>query len=143
MHDISVEDISPQALGATFDVVLFLGVLYHASDPIGYLKNVRSVTAGVAVIETVVDLLDVPVPAAAYYQASTMNADASNHFGPNRLAVEGMLLDVGFSRVVAFDPWTSSKDWGIATRPDSSLPGRLRRRLRRPRSGRMVFHAYA
>ena len=71
-----------------------------------------------------------------------MNADASNHFGPNRLAVEGMLLDVGFSRVVAFDPWTSSKDWGIAGAPKLSLTARLIRRLRRPRSGRMVFHAY-
>ncbi len=143
MQDIAVEDISPDALGSTFDVVLFLGVLYHAADPIGYLKNVRSVTAGVAIIETVVDLLDVPVPAAAYYQGESMNNDASNHFGPNRLAVEGMLLDVGFSRVVAFDPWTASKDWGIQTRAHDSLPARLRRRLRRPRSGRMVFHAYA
>jgi tRNA (mo5U34)-methyltransferase len=142
MQDIAVEDISEQTLGSTFDVVLFLGVLYHAADPIGYLKNVRSVTRGVAVIETVVDLLDIPVPAAAYYHASTMNDDASNHFGPNRSAVEGMLLDVGFSRIVAFDPWTSSKDWGIQTRPRSSVPERLRRRLRRPRSGRMVFHAY-
>ena len=35
----------------------------------GYLKNVRSVTGQMAVIETVVDLLDVPIPAAAYYQA--------------------------------------------------------------------------
>ena len=48
-----------------------------------------------------------------------MNSDASNHFGPNRLAVEGMLLDVGFSRVVAFDPWTSSKDWGIDQRSEA------------------------
>jgi tRNA (mo5U34)-methyltransferase len=143
MREVSVEDISAEALGATFDVVLFLGVLYHAPDPIGYLKNLRSVTGGVAIIETAVDLLDVPVPAAAYYHASTMNSDASNHFGPNRLAVEGMLLDVGFSRVVAFDPWTSSKDWGIEATPKPSLPGRLLRRMRRPRSGRMVFHAYA
>ncbi len=142
MREISVEDISAETLGTTFDVVLFLGVLYHAPDPIGYLRNLRSVTDGVAIVETVVDLLDVPVPAAAYYHASTMNGDASNHFGPNRPAVEGMLLDVGFSRVVAFDPWTSSKDWGIASAPTPSLPGRLLRRMRRPRSGRMVFHAY-
>jgi tRNA (mo5U34)-methyltransferase len=143
MQDIAVEDISPDALGSTFDVVLFLGVLYHAADPMGYLRNVRSVTADVAVIETVVDLLEIPIPAAAYYQGESMNNDASNHFGPNRLAVEGMLRDVGFSRVVAFDPWTSSKDWGIQTRAAASVTARIRRRLRRPRSGRMVFHAYA
>jgi tRNA (mo5U34)-methyltransferase len=129
-------------LGSVFDVVLFLGVLYHAPDPIGYLKNVRSVTGEVAVIETAVDLLDIPIPAAAYYHAASMNGDASNNFGPNKLAVEAMLLDVGFSRVVSFDPWTESKDWGIRTRPELSLAKRLTRRLRRPRSGRMVFHAY-
>ncbi len=142
MQDIAVEDLSPDALGSMFDVVLFLGVLYHAADPIGYLKNVRSVTAEVAIIETVVDLLDVPVPAAAYYQGESMNNDASNHFGPNSLAVQGMLRDVGFSKVVAFDPWTASKDWGIETGVGHSLTARLKRRLRRPRSGRMVFHAY-
>jgi tRNA (mo5U34)-methyltransferase len=143
MRDIPVEDMSPEALGAAFDVVLFLGVLYHAADPIGYLKNLRSVTSGLAIIETVVDLLDVPVPAVAYYHSTTMNNDASNHFGPNPQAVEGMLLDAGFSRVVAFDPWTSSKDWGIETRPRLTLAERAVRRVRRPRSGRMVFHAYA
>ncbi len=142
-QDISVEEISPEALGATFDVVLFLGVLYHAPDPLGYLKRVRAVTADVAIIETVVDLLDVPIPAAAYYQGPSMNNDASNNFGPNRLAVEAMLRDVGFSRVVAFDPWTVSKEWGIASPGRSSLPARIRRRLRKPRSGRMVFHAHA
>jgi tRNA (mo5U34)-methyltransferase len=142
MRDISVEDLGPDALGATFDVVLFLGVLYHASDPMGYLKNVRSVTGELAIIETVVDVLDVPIPAAAYYQGESMNNDASNHFGPNRLAVEGMLRDVGFSRVVTFDPWTVSKDWGIETGRRSTVAARLVRRLRRPRSGRMVFHAY-
>ncbi len=141
-RDIGVEDLSPDALGSTFDVVLFLGVLYHAADPMGYLKNVRSVTAELAVIETVVDLLDVPIPAAAYYQGASMNDDASNHFGPNRPAVEGMLRDVGFSKVVAFAPWTSSKDWGIQTGADHSLAARVKRRLRPARSGRMVFHAY-
>ena len=34
---ISVEALSPDAVGGTFDVVLFLGVLYHAPDPLGYL----------------------------------------------------------------------------------------------------------
>lgn len=141
-HDIAVEELSSEALGATFDVVLFLGVLYHAPDPLGYLQRVREVTAEVAIIETVVDLLDVPIPAAAYYQGSSMNNDASNNFGPNKLAVQAMLRDVGFARVVAFEPWTLSKEYGIQSGGSSSLPARLRRRLRKPRSGRMVFHAY-
>ncbi len=142
-RDIAVEDISIEEFGAPFDVVLFLGVLYHAPDPLGYLRRVRAVTADVAVIETVVDLLDVPIPAAAYYPGELMNGDASNHFGPNPAAVEGMLRDAGFGRVASFPPWTVSKEWGIhSTDAGQSLRARIRRRLRRPRSGRMVFHAY-
>lgn len=90
-----------------------------------------------------VDLLNIPVPAATYYQGDSMNDDASDHVGPNPPAVEGMLGDVGFSRVVCYPPWTISKDWGIRSRtPTTSLPARIRRRFRRSRSGRMVFHAY-
>ncbi|MCW2547006.1 MAG: hypothetical protein JWN96_1466, partial [Mycobacterium sp.] len=99
-------------------------------------------TSGLAIIETVVDLLDVPIPAAAYYQGESMNGDASNHFGPNRLAVEAMLLDVGFSRVEAFEPWTVSKDYGVYAGARGSIRDRLARRMRPPRSGRMVFHAH-
>lgn len=145
-QEVAVEDLAPEVVGGTFDVVLFLGVLYHAPDPLGYLRRVRSVTACLAVVETVVDLLDVDVPAAAYYPRDLLNGDASNHFGPNALAVEGMLADAGFDRVVAFAPWTTSKEWAVRSQGDS-VPGRLsdkaRRKLRRhARSGRMVFHAY-
>ena len=150
MAELTVEELSPETVGGTFDVVLFLGVLYHAPDPLGYLSRVRSVTAEVAIIETVVDMLDVSVPAAAYYQGESMNGDASNHFGPNPAAVKGMLLDVGFSRVEAFDPWTVSKDYGIqtgiqtgaSTAARESFRDRVARRLRPARSGRAVFHAY-
>jgi tRNA (mo5U34)-methyltransferase len=78
MRDIPVEEISPDTLGATFDVVLFLGVLYHAPDPVGYLRRVRSVTTGIAVVETAVDLLEVPIPAAAYYAGASLNGDAQS-----------------------------------------------------------------
>lgn len=84
---ISVEDVSPEVIGGPFDVVFFLGVLYHAPDPLGYLQRVRSVTGGSCVVETLVDLLEVPVPALAYYEGATLYGDASNNFGPNRLAV--------------------------------------------------------
>lgn len=143
---VSVEDLTPERVGGTFDVVLFLGVLYHAPDPLGYLQRVRSVTSGMAIIETAIDLLDVDVPAVAYYPGAVLNDDASNHFGPNPLAVEGMLRDAGFSRVVAFEPWHTNATWGAEhAYPGQSHRGlidRLRRTPRRARSGRMVFHAY-
>lgn len=142
-QEIAVEDLDAESVDGPFDLVLFLGVLYHAPDPLGYLRRVRAVTDGTAIIETVVDLLDVPVPAIAYYPADSLNADASNHFGPNPGAVEGLLLDAGFREVVAFDPWQTSPEWARDAGSNGPPTGidRIRRRLRRPRSGRMVFHA--
>jgi tRNA (mo5U34)-methyltransferase len=95
---LRVEDLSSAGLGQ-FDVVLFLGVLYHATDPLGYLSIVRSLTRGFAIIETVVDMLEVARPALAYYPGSTFHGDPTNFFAPNEAAVEGMCKDVGFSRV--------------------------------------------
>ena len=145
---VSVESLTPEAIGGTFDVVLFLGVLYHAPDPIGYLKRVRSVTADIAVIETAVDLLDIPVPAAAYYPGAALGGDGSNHFGPNPLCVHGWLMEAGFSRVVEFEPWHTNPQWGVEPPPQrrpERLAAAVARRLRRTpraRSGRMVFHAF-
>jgi hypothetical protein len=36
----------------TFDVVLFLGALYHMENPLGSLRRLASVTKGMAIIET-------------------------------------------------------------------------------------------
>ena len=106
---VRVEDLPNAGLGL-FDVVLFLGVLYHATDPLGYLKNVRSVTGGMAVIETHVDLLDIKTPALAYYPGATLNGDATNFFGPNEAAVHGMCQDAGFSRVETIRPaWAPTR----------------------------------
>lgn len=145
---VLVEDVSPETVGGVYDVVLFLGVLYHAPDPLGYLRNVRSVTGEVAVVETVIDLLDVDVPAAAYYPSDSLNNDGSNFFGPNPAAVEGMLLDAGFSKVTRFDPW-STNTWYSIDPPNGAATGvvdkvrrRLDRRFGKARSGRMVFHAF-
>jgi tRNA (mo5U34)-methyltransferase len=94
---IPVEEISPERLG-TFDLVLFLGVLYHAPDPLRYLRRVRSVCRGRLILETHIDALDYPYPAAVYYPGAVLNNDASNHWGPNPACVEAMLREVGFRR---------------------------------------------
>lgn len=95
---VRVEDLDPAVLG-TFDYVLFLGVLYHAPDPLGYLAKVRALCHGTTVIETVVDALEIDRPALIFYPGATLNADASNFFGPNEAAVEAMCREVGFARV--------------------------------------------
>jgi tRNA (mo5U34)-methyltransferase len=93
--EIRVEEISKQNVG-TFDLVLFLGVLYHAPDPLGYLRHVRDVCSGMVIVETLVDAIDYGRPALIFYEGASLNNDASNFFGPNQLACEAMLREVGF-----------------------------------------------
>ncbi len=92
---IPVEELSPASVG-TFDIVLFLGVLYHAPNPIEYLRIVRSLCERQVVVETHVDALDYDKPAAVFYPGSALNNDTSCFWGPNPKAVEGMLSEVGF-----------------------------------------------
>ena len=131
---INVEDLSPESIGGVFDVVLFYGVLYHAPDPLGYLRRVRGVTKGYALIETVVDLLDVPRPALAYYEGDYLSNDPTNFFGPNMLALDGMLHDAGFSRV---------DDLGLWRLHDVEIARGLSLPTGRPVSGRAVVRAWA
>ena len=132
---IAVEDLSPDSIDGPYDVVLFYGVLYHAPDPLGYLEAVRSVTSEYALIETVVDLLDIDRPAAACYPGAFLNGDSSNNFGPNFAAVEGWCLDAGFSRVEHVANWSPHLLFDLAGVPiDLTKP---------PTSGRAVFRAWA
>ncbi|MGD8331828.1 MAG: DUF1698 domain-containing protein, partial [Acidobacteriota bacterium] len=50
--DIDVMELSPERVG-TFDVVLFLGVLYHLRYPLLALERVASVTRECLILETV------------------------------------------------------------------------------------------
>jgi len=130
---ITVEDLSPEAVGGQFDVVLFLGVLYHAPDPLGYLKRVRSITRKYVLVETVVDMLHIDRPALGYYPGEYLNGDGSNFFGPNLLALEGLLLDAGFSQVENLGLWRThemERVRGVAL-PDTP-----------PISGRAVVRAW-
>lgn len=135
VEDVEVEvlELSPERVGH-FDIVLFLGVLYHLRDPLMALERVASVTDGLLVLETHVDLTLTRRPAMAFYPRSELNDDPSNWWGPNPAAVEEMLRVVGFSKVEAVSP--------------SSLPYDLARAARRSlgrrggaQQGRLVVHA--
>jgi tRNA (mo5U34)-methyltransferase len=110
---IQVLDLSPETVGV-FDVVLFLGVLYHMKHPLLSLERVASVTGGQLIVQTQVDMLGIDRPAIAFYPKTELNADPTNWSGPNPAAVVAMLRTVGFTRVeilsksflddIAFDP---------------------------------------
>lgn len=85
----------------TFDVVLFLGVLYHMENPLEALKHVAELTSGVAIIETeAVALADYEHHALCeFFEGGELNYDPSNWWAPNEKAVAGMCRAAGFSRV--------------------------------------------
>lgn len=94
----SVEDLHP-AVHGKFDIVLMLGVIYHAKDPIGYLQKAFNMSNDLVVIETHVDLMDLPYPAARYYVNNELNNDSTNYWGPNALAVKGIMQDIGYKNI--------------------------------------------
>jgi tRNA (mo5U34)-methyltransferase len=133
--DVGLLDLGPEAVG-TFDLVLFLGVLYHLPDPWPVLERVASVASRQLVLETHADLLDVRRPAAAYYPAGELVGDPSNWWGPNVALLEAMLRRHGFARVEVVHR---------ESRPYRLLRAAYRR-LRPPRyglmQGRVVLHAF-
>jgi len=121
----SVYNLDPDVLGE-FDIVLFLGVLYHLRYPLLAADKLRRVTKGELFIEThVIDQCFIPagktsseavpsaeispslqdVPLWQFYRRTELSGDASNWFGPNIRAV----LD-GFGSA-GFDV-TMTQSWG-------------------------------
>jgi tRNA (mo5U34)-methyltransferase len=95
---IEVLDLSPDTVG-TFDVVLFLGILYHMKHPLLALERVASVTKGQLIMQTQVDMLAVDRPAMAFYPGNELGGDPTNWCGPNPAALEAMLETVGFRNI--------------------------------------------
>jgi tRNA (mo5U34)-methyltransferase len=85
----------------TFDVVLFLGLLYHLTDPLGALRVVRRLTRHRMYLETLV--LDFgpemdELPLMRFFAGSSWAGDPTNYWGPNIRCVEEMLGETEFAR---------------------------------------------
>ena len=136
---LDVMDLSPEKIG-TFDVVFFLGVLYHLPNPLLALERVASVSRGLLILETVVDMVGIGRPAAAFYPDKELNNDPTNWWGPNHAAVQGMLTSVGFSRVDVITParsapYRAARAFYHRIRGKNTVAAAFRQ-------DRAVFHAY-
>ena len=88
----------------TFDLVLFLGLLYHLPDPLGALRVVRNLTAKRMYLETLVmdfgGAMD-ELPLMRFFAGASWAGDPTNYWGPNVRCVEEMLAETEFtSRLV-------------------------------------------
>ncbi|HEX7829587.1 MAG TPA: methyltransferase domain-containing protein [Thermoanaerobaculia bacterium] len=111
----NVYNLTPESFG-TFDIVLFLGVLYHLRKPLAALDSIRSVLKdggqlflGTMMIDEYVLLPDGSVtslealnpalkgiPLWQAYPGDTLNGDFTNCFAPNKRALEVALEEAQF-----------------------------------------------
>jgi tRNA (mo5U34)-methyltransferase len=84
-----------------FDVVLYLGVLYHMKEPLTCLERVRAVTKEVAVIETEAFHVQGMDRAAMFqfHAGSTLNIDFGNWYVPTIEALQNLCRAAGFREI--------------------------------------------
>lgn len=100
-----------------FDYVLFAGVFYHLRHPWLALEKIAALTRETIVVETHMDAADIDKPAMILYPGSSLNADWTNWWGPNRACVEAMLRDVGFPNIIfTVNPVHATRGIFIASR---------------------------
>lgn len=79
-----------------FDIVLFLGVLYHLPDMMRALWTLKPLVKQRLLMEGLVSLIQQDKPVAEYLPAASCNNDITNFWAPNPLCCEMMLQDCGF-----------------------------------------------
>jgi tRNA (mo5U34)-methyltransferase len=83
----------------TFDIVLFLGVLYHMRHPLLALEKVAPLVGDLLILESHIDMVRDDVACMRFYAGDELNDDATNWWGPNPKCIEAMLKDVGFADI--------------------------------------------
>jgi tRNA (mo5U34)-methyltransferase len=114
LRQTNVYDLSPDDFG-TFDLVLFLGVLYHLRDPMLALDRIADVSTGKLILETqAIDdallvgpgefkrLADISpeleeIPLMQFYPGGALNDDPTNVWAPNQACLRAMLEETGFA----------------------------------------------
>lgn len=114
LQQMNVYDLSPEELGG-FDLVLFLGVLYHLRDPMLALDKISGVCRGKLIVETqLIDdalltesgefkrLVDLDpelekIPLMQFYPGRALNNDPTNAWAPNGACLAAMLEEAGFA----------------------------------------------
>lgn len=109
----NIYNLDPERDG-TFDIVLFLGLLYHLTDPMRALGLVRRLCRGTLYLETQVlenavlmgdgslAALAAVAPAVAdvplmqFYPGRALNNDPTNYWVPNMACLRGMLRENNF-----------------------------------------------
>src|SRR5579872_2756866 len=127
--------LGPYELGR-FDVVLFLGVLYHVREPLTALERIRALTGEVAVIETeaVCGRRVATARLLEFHPGGELGGDHTNWFVPTESALHALCLAAGFRRVeTRIGPPSAARQASASARRAlkrrSSTPGHAARGL--------------
>ena len=122
---LDLMELSPHELG-TFDIVLFLGVLYHLKHPLLGLEKVCEMTRNLAIVESHVvrDPDAVPgYPRMEFYEHDELCEEFDNWFGPSADCLAALCRTAGFARVDLCDAtgeraaFACYRKWEIASGP--------------------------
>jgi tRNA (mo5U34)-methyltransferase len=95
----------PQAELGRFDIVLFLGVLYHLKHPLLALEIVCALTTDLAIVESFVTDGDTweehseEIPTMEFYETDELGNQLDNWIGPRVACLLAMCRAAGFARV--------------------------------------------
>jgi tRNA (mo5U34)-methyltransferase len=130
----TVYDLPKLGLG-TFDVVLFLGVLYHVRHPLLALEAVCAMCRDMVLIDSfVVDpgesrLSQPLIPSMEFYELDELGNQLDNWYGPSTECLQAMIRSSGFVRpqllgvryqhaqVIAFRHWEPEPEHPICVEP--------------------------
>ena len=96
-HELSVYECTRARLGS-FDIVLFLGVLYHLRHPLLALERICELTRDIAVVEShaIDNLAGTIHPIMEFYETNELGGQYDNWWGPTIECLEGMIRSSGF-----------------------------------------------
>ncbi|MEM7351098.1 MAG: class I SAM-dependent methyltransferase [Acidobacteriota bacterium] len=97
----NVYELGPESFG-TFDIVLFLGVLYHLRNPMLALDRIRTVIkdGGLLFVETQLstepEVHRSTTPLWHYFPRSTLHQDGTNKWAPNPAGLRSVIEECEF-----------------------------------------------
>lgn len=102
---LDMYELTPEHIG-TFDIVLFMGVLYHLKHPLLALERVCALTTGLAAVESFI-LREEHRPGAGvadrplmeFYEIDELGGQTDNWYGPNLACLLALCRTAGFARV--------------------------------------------
>ncbi len=99
---MDMNELTVGALGR-FDIVLFLGVLYHLRDPLIALERIVSLTTDLALIDSFVIPSEysagAPRRILEFYETTELGGQLDNWFGPTAECLNAMCRAAGFAQV--------------------------------------------